>query len=268
MSNSYFTEQDDGLTVRLASDRTMDSLRLLWAYVDGYTRDAHRHRQIPLNYIDLWAGPGKTKLSPGGTILLASPLIAFTVPKPFNHCYFAETTSPERTALVQRVQASERRETVTIYSEDGNEAVDKVLTVLPEGTHLVFLALDKLQVQWATVEKFTRLTGVELIFDLSKVQLGKVSDIMHSSEKQAQWEAFFGSSEWRKVYQQVARQKEAEKHQALLSHYLERLSTLGLVHQRTLLSSGVYHYLAASPTPLRSGLWDAALQHIRQKRLF
>ena len=250
--------------VRLASDQMLDGLRLLRAYVDSFSREAKR-KTAPLHYIDLWAGTGKVKLTPKGTILLASPLIAMTTPKPFDQCYFAEATGPERTALRQRVQTSDRA--ATIYNEDGNQAVDTLIEAVKDsaGTVLVFLALERMQVQWSSVEKLSQLAGVEFIFDFAKINLSKAPD---TSDKQAQWTAFFGTADWRKVYQNAAKQGNGDSHQQLRDFYRERLQSLGLTEQRFIESGNVYQYLAASKSSIRDKLWDAALTQIRQKRLF
>jgi three-Cys-motif partner protein len=257
--SDYLIEQEDGLMVRLVSDQMLDGLRLLRAYIDLFSKDAKRK-----TYIDLWAGTGKVKLTPKGTILLASPLVALTTPKPFDHCYFAEATGPERTALRQRAQTSDRP--YTIYNDDGNDAVDKALEALKasEGVLLVFLALDRMQVQWASVEKLSQLAGVEFIFDFAKITMSKAPD---TTDKQNQWTAFFGTGDWRKVYQNTVKQK-GDAHQQLRDFYLERLQTLGLTEQRFIESGNAYQYLAASKNRIRDKVWDAALTQIRQKRLF
>jgi three-Cys-motif partner protein len=259
MFSDYLIEQEDGLMVRLASDQMLDGLRLLRAYVDLFSRDVKRK-----HYIDLWAGTGKIRLTPKGTILLASPLIALTTPKPFDQCYFTEAIDPERMALRSRVQTSDRP--YTIYSEDGNVAVDNALEAFKAsaGVPLVFLALDRMQVQWASVEKLSQLTEAEFIFDFEKINMSKAPD---TTDKQNLWTAFFGTGDWRKVYQNTVKQN-GDAHQQLRDFYLERLQSLGLTEQRFIESGTVYQYLAASKIRIRDKVWDAALTQIRQKRLF
>ena len=263
MFSEYLIEQEDGLTVRLASDQTMDGLRLLRAYVDAFTRDLYKHKITPIYYIDLWAGTGKVKLTPGNTIMLGSPLIAMTTPKPFHHCHFAEGIGIERTALRQRVKASERE--ATVHGEEGNLVVDMVVKDNQAGMNLVFLALERMQVQWSSVEKLAQLENVECIFDFARLNLSKAPD---TNEKQNLWHDFFGTTDWRKVYQSVAKQADGDTHLHLRNFYGERLQSIGFTHQRILESGNAYQYLAVSKTPIRDVLWESALQQIRQKRMF
>jgi three-Cys-motif partner protein len=265
VSSDYLIEQEDGLTVRLASDQLMDGLRLLRAYVDLFTHDLSKRKTTLLSYVDLWAGTGKVKLTPGGTIMLTSPLIAMTSPKPFDHCYFAEATGPERTALRQRIRSSDR--TATVYTEAGNQTAATLIETLADssGVSLVFVAVDRMQVQWSTVAMLSQIKQVEFIFDFAKLNLGKAPD---TSEKQTQWQDFFGTSDWRKVYQAANHQPESATHQHMREYYSERLGTLGFDQQRLIESGNAYQYLAVSTSKIRDHLWDAALAQIRQKRLF
>lgn len=271
MSNTYLTEEEDGQVVRLASGHMLDGLRLLRAYIDGYIRDVRRKKGTALHYIDLWAGPGKARFSPGGMVLLTSPLIALTASNAFDHYYFAEAKRPEHEALKARVRGSKRAAQVTLYRQDGNEAVDSVVAALAasSGQHVAFLAADNLQLQWSSIEKLVQVAGMELIIDVSRSGLGRDDNLMHNAEKLAQMDNFYGSSAWRKVYQQVARQDEAEKRRALLEYYIECFAMIGCVPMRQIASSSkrAYTFIATSQTLVRDALWDAALQHIRQKRL-
>jgi three-Cys-motif partner protein len=261
--SEYLIEQEDGLTVRLASDQTMDGLRLLRAYVNAFSREMSKRKIAPIQYIDLWAGTGKVKLSPSNTILLSSPLIAMTSAKAFHHCHFAEGVGIERTALRQRVKSSDRE--ATVHGEEGNLVVDSVVKDNQAGMNLVFLALDRMQVQWVSVEKLAQLENVECIFDFVRVNLSKAPD---TNEKQNLWHDFFGTTDWRKAYQSVVQQADVDTHQHLRDFYGERLQSLGLTYQRVLEADNAFQYLVASKTPIRNELWDAALQQIRQKRMF
>lgn len=104
MNKSYLLDENDGLMMRESQDYAKDKLRILKGYIKRFIvsmRDNPLWRG--LYYIDLQSGPGKNIFEPSKSVMLGSPLIAFTAEFPFSQYRFVERGLSEYEALRTRI---------------------------------------------------------------------------------------------------------------------------------------------------------------------
>lgn len=273
MTQATLTDQADGLVVQLSTDRAKGRYRLLAAYIRRFRESLGRKRAY---FIDLRAGAGKVKCSPSGTVLRTPPLIALSTETAFQGCWFAETHKPERDALQERAQSSERSELVQIFAKEPLLAMQQIPQELPpsSGNHvlLVYLNLENLGINWDIIEILSQLPQAELLLDFSAAGLVKGDNIMYDKARQERFDAFFGTSAWRKPYQRTGRQGKGQIRRALLDFYRERLGEIGYAQQQEFVpdadSRSTYRILYATQGADRGKLWQDALRSTRQLPLF
>jgi three-Cys-motif partner protein len=96
-------------------------------------------------YLDLYAGPGKSILEGNNRTVLGSPLIALSVPNPFDKYIFCESDAESMVALKERVKAGFPAANVDFVDGDCNDNVDEIIRKIPApsaGTVLTFCFAD------------------------------------------------------------------------------------------------------------------------------
>lgn len=280
MSNTgnFLLDMSDGLAVRLRGETSKGRLRFLDACLPQWVKAQRKARYRPIHYVDLAAGPGKIKFSPGGQILRSSALIALTAKPSFDAFWFAESYRQERSALDLRARTSPHRDAVHSLTGASAAAAAKVVqAATPEAKnplYLVYLDLDNLSYSWETVATLASLETVAFLADFSGARFTSTNslNIMFDKGQQEKLDSFFGDGGWRAAYRTVAQQGEAAIQQAMLTEYAVRLATLGQAHTHVISSppnsKQPYTFLATSTTPFSKDLWAAVQRELRQPRLF
>lgn len=218
-------------------------------------------------YIDLQAGPGKNKID--NDIILGSPLLAMQAPYPVNHFFFNDKDPDVINALQKRVSVSEQASNVTWYCDDVNVIVDDVCQRIgklnPYSLNLAFLDPVGLEVNWTTVAKLARLRKMDFVILFPTVGIRRSS----KNGKRA-IDDFFGTNEWRPLYEKALAVK---RRQNMIELYLGRLKALGYHFETTdnlqraeviaknLNNVEMYSIIFASKKPLGDILWRQALKY-------
>jgi len=82
-------------------------------------------------YIDLFAGAGRSKIKNSKQIVPASPLLALTIPYPFDKYIFCDNEGDKLQALEKRVKKDYPKATVT-YIKDANAHVTAIMEAIPQ----------------------------------------------------------------------------------------------------------------------------------------
>ncbi len=273
MTEAILADQADGLVVQLSTDRARERYRLLAAYIRRLREALGRRRAY---FLDLRAGAGKVKCSPSGIVLRTPPLATLTVPSPFQGYWFAEPHKPEREALEQRIRASDHNALVHVLKQERLPAMQQIAAALAplrgNNTVLAYLDAENVGLDWAVIELLSDLPQAELLLDFSGAGLVKGENVMYDKSRQERFDAFFGTSAWRKPYQRVGRQSKAQIRRALLDFYRQRLGEIGYTQVREYLpdadSRAQYRLVYATQRVDRSRLWQEALRSTRQLPLF
>ena len=238
-----------------------------------------------LNYIDLQAGPGKNDFDPSGDIMLGSPLLALTTRFPFDNLFLVEMGTPEYGALLTRVSASDRSASVQRYNADCNLAVDSIVQHIKQiddpyipGSwpclNLAFLDPEGLELEWRTVEKLAKLNRMDLIINFSTSGVTRNARISAGVEDDTIHDRFFGTREWRLVYERTHGHGSATVRRELIDFYLHRLSEMGYVETKreekefkNKRNVQIYTMIFASKNDLGIKFWNDAVQEVIQPKL-
>jgi len=106
-------------------------------------------------YLDLFAGPGQSRLE-DGELLDGSPLIAAKATPPFTRLFWVESNARDARSLeAHRSDFPDRN--ITILQRDANYAVQEVLVSIPRNAAtLAFLDPEGAELEWATVARLAQ----------------------------------------------------------------------------------------------------------------
>ncbi len=286
MTHIYLRNEADELQPRDSQDYAKDKLTILKGYMARFTTAMKDKPWRALNYVDLQAGPGKNKFSPSGDIMLGSPLLAFTTRFPFNNLFLVEMGPTEFEALETRVGASDRRERVKLFNDDCNLAVDTIVERIRQideeyiegiwpSLNLAFLDPEGLEIEWQTVEKLASLQRMDLIINFSTSGITRNAGMAAQQKEDTIFDRFFGTRDWRLVYNQARRGGSSVVRRELIDFYLDRLNAMGYVETKreekefkNVQNVQIYTMIFASKNDLGIKFWNGAVQEVRQPPLF
>lgn len=285
MTHIYLRDEADELPTRDSQYYAKDKLTILKGYMARFTTAMKDKPWRALNYVDLQAGPGKNEFSPSEDVMLGSPLLALTTRFSYDNLFLVEMGIDEFNALDTRVGASERDSRVMLYNEDCNLAVDTVVERIGQidrefidgiwpCLNLAFLDPEGLEIEWQTVKKLASLQRMDLIINFSTSGITRNARLAVDNEDFTTVDRFFGTRNWRSVYERARSGGSAAVRRALIDFYLSRLQDMGYVetkrqekefkNQRNV---QIYTMIFASKDDLGIKFWNGAVEEVRQPRL-
>ncbi len=286
MTHLYLRDEQDGLQTRDSQYYAREKLAILKGYMARFTTAMKDKRWRALNYIDLQAGPGKNSYDQSNEVLLGSPLLALTTRFQFDNLYLVEMGSDEFRALQTRVSVSDRSQNVHLIQEDCNLAVDRIVREVQQldrpfiggkwpSLNLAFLDPEGLEIAWKTVEKLAAQQRMDLIINFSTSGITRNAGMLVGAQEETIIDRFFGTREWRKIYQRVRQQGGSAVRRELIDFYLQRLVAKGYVetarHEQEFKNRRnvqMYTMIFASKHDLGIQFWNAAVQDVEQPKLF
>lgn len=284
MNSDYLRPVDDGLPMRDSGDYAKDKLKILEAYIHRFIVAMRGKQWRAINYIDLQAGPGKNIFRGSGDIMLGSPLIALQAKKHFDNYWFVEMGDEEFQALETRVLVSDRASDVHLLHGDCNVKIDTIIARLDaidkeyiEGwwpsLNLAFLDPEGLEINWSTVEKLGRISRMDLMLNFSTSGFTRNADLQFEKEE-TRLDSFFGTPEWREVYEPVRSKDNSVVRRTMIDFYRERLNQLGYVNQqvrekvfKNRRNVQIYTLIFASKHKLGNKFWNQAIDDNRPRLL-
>jgi three-Cys-motif partner protein len=124
--------EDDGLLIPEVGGWSKDKHYFLGRYLDAFTTAMKGKAWSSLHYIDLFAGAGIERIEATDELDWGSPMIAAQVPHPFSRLHLGDHDGEKHRALMARVSRS--RPDSQIVSGDANQAVRKIIQVIPPGS--------------------------------------------------------------------------------------------------------------------------------------
>jgi three-Cys-motif partner protein len=98
----FITVADDGLLLNPIGPWAEDKYRYVGMYAEMFATGM-KNRWPYRAYLDLFSGPGYSKVRDTGRVVLGSPLIALSLPDPFDAYVFADENPAALEALRIRV---------------------------------------------------------------------------------------------------------------------------------------------------------------------
>jgi len=264
--------QEDDLLMRETGAWAAEKLDYLARYIDVF--ETSMRQKWPVRcYIDLLAGPGKNVVRDSGAILLGSPLLALTTVYPFTGYFFTDILDENTKALQQRCTASPHSQRVDIRTGDCNDLVNDIVARIKRddrhSLNLAFLDPAGMELQWKTVARLATVRRMDLIINYPQGGLNRSMPQAFETKGQTSVDDFFGSREWREIYQDWQnRESLLGIHRRLIDFYRERLQDLGYtevlrddqVGDEPLIRNArrrapLYRLLFASKHPLGHDFW-------------
>lgn len=140
--------------------------------------------------------------------------------------------------------------------------------------NLAFLDPEGLEVEWQTVEKLASLQRMDLIINFSTNGITRNAGRLVACEGNTAMDSFFGTREWRSVYEQARSGGGPVVRRELIDFYLDRLHKMGYVETereekefKNKRNVQIYTMIFASKNDLGIKFWNGAVQEVRQPTL-
>ena len=223
---------DDGLPCPQVGSWSETKYRLVRLY-DSLFATGMKFKWDRRVYIDLYAGAGYNRIRNTDKILIGSPLLALTVPDPFDKYIFCEKDEELLAALQVRAKRRAPSADVTYILGDCNEQVDRICGEIPRGSKdntmlgLCFVDPFDLGIKFETLRKMSAsfidfLCLLALHMDANRNYSRYVSEDSHKVDD------FLGTDRWREAWD------EAQANRTLFPMFLAQefaaqMQTLGYI---------------------------------------
>jgi three-Cys-motif partner protein len=272
----------------LIKPHTLEKLNAIQRYIDQFAtamkptgRTTGFRGFKERNYIDLFSGPGMCVIQGNNQEVPGSPVLALSTRYPLSNYYFADIDSIYISALKQRADALVGSASLPkrYFTGDSNQEVHQILRYIDKKLSVNLALIDGFGVEchWSTIEALASCQRMDLIILFPQgMSINRNLKQWAESESSA-LDAFFGTDEWREIYQDAGGQ--ARKCiRAFLDLYQRNLRKLGYAQTnqvRELLvrsqnGQKLYYLIFASRHPLGERFWKQATERSAagQKRLF
>lgn len=226
----YFIEvPDDGLATNEVGPWAEDKYRYVGMYAEIFSTGMKKAWDKRV-YLDLFSGPGSSKVRGKNRVVLGSPMIALNVPDRFDSYVFADENAQKLDALKVRVGAMEPPPDVTYIQGDANNVVDRVTAAIP-ATHrktLSFCFLDpyNLDIHFETVRKLATDRAMDFLILLALYVDANRNLSTYINEQSQTIDRLLGDPRWRDAWR-VAEAAREPFVPFLASEYSTRMQTLG-----------------------------------------
>ncbi len=123
--------EDDGLVCPEVGPWAEDKYRMISLY-DTLFSKGMRNKWGKRVYIDLYAGSGFGRIKGTSTVLKGSPILALTVPDPFDKYIFCEESEELLSVLRKRTERIAPTASVDYVLGDCDEQIDKICSLIPQ----------------------------------------------------------------------------------------------------------------------------------------
>ncbi len=170
-SDYFRTVPDDGLMTNPIGPWAEDKYRYVGMYAEMFATGMKNKWPRRL-YLDLFSGPGYSRVRDTGRVVLGSPMIALSLPDPFDEYVFSDESPEALDALRTRVVGLDQQLPVTYIPGDANVAVTRIVKIVsatPSKSTLSFCFLDpyKLNIHFHTVQRIAEGRAVDFLILLA-----------------------------------------------------------------------------------------------------
>lgn len=209
--------EEDGLPVRCVGDWSNSKHHYVGRYISIF-RSGMKKKFGELNYIDLFAGPGKCRIRGTREVRSGTPLIA--AEHGFSNYFFADMNPRALDSLQRRFPVKEK---ATFYADDCNNcAADIHGKIARNSLSLLVADQTNVQLKFSTVRAVADQRRVDLIIYFPTMYFNRTIPVVKDEEKIQNINDFFGDDgEGFRMLKRGARNAE------MVTYYKERLKTLG-----------------------------------------
>src|SRR6266480_695418 len=226
----FITVPDDGLFCNPIGAWAEDKYRYVGMYAEMFATGM-KNRWPRRIYLDLFCGPGYSKVRDTGRVVLGSPMIALSLPDPFDVYVFADENPAALEALRLRVARLARQHLVTYIPGDANTAIKRIMEAVSEESGektLSFCFLDpyKLNIHFEAVRRIADGRAVDFLILLALYVDAKRNVQWYVEENNRTIDLFLGDRTWRVRWRDEERQG-ASIVEFLANEYSGRMAQIG-----------------------------------------
>lgn len=196
------TTAADGLLLRDAGYWSKDKLTYLARYMDIFTTSMRQKWSTV--YVDLFAGPGKSKVRDTGEVIKGSPLLALDLAYTFNRYIFVEADGESLKALEKRIAAYQGKMEIYLKGVDCNTATREITSLIPsKSLTLVFIDPVGCDIHFSTIRALAETGRADLFMTFPMGMDLRRNVNTHAQRPGQDWtkyDHFFGSIDWRQTY--------------------------------------------------------------------
>ena len=225
----------DGLPLRCVGEWSKVKYHYLARYVYAFTTAMMGKWKGGLCYIDLFAGPGKSRMRDSGREIDASPLISLKTERPFSKYIFVDSDDRCINALQQRILSIPH--SVRTIRGDCNKETDLITDEIPaQSLTLAFADPTGLDLHFDTVRTLTagrRRVDLIIVYP-ERMALKRNIKKFLKTKKENPLDRWIGDTGWREEYEGTLRQSgDAKAVRAILEYYRRKLKGLGYRYFRS-----------------------------------
>lgn len=274
MTVSLPPPQDDGLYCQEVGPWSEDKHRLVLLY-DRLFSTAMKGKWQTRVYIDLYSGPGLVRVRDARKFSWGSPVLALSVPDPFDKYIFCESNEEALAALRSRVEKLFPNADVSYIAGDCNSKVDEICRAIPQHSMehrvLSFCFADPydLSIKFSTVRRLAdRFVDFLTLLAFGMDAARNWQLYLDPASKKV--DAFLGFSDWRDRWAEEQTKGKVKFPQFLAQSYATQMELLNYLsvefHQMKCIRSDVnnlplYHLALFSRHKLAYTLWEQVLKY-------
>ncbi len=199
--------EPDGLELHHSHIWSEQKYKLVGGYCDIFTRAMRKDWEI-LVYVDLYSGPGYTQIIESGKILKTSPLLALSLPVPFDVYIFCDENKNYLSALSKRVSREFPDKEANFIVGDCNKIIDAIKNLIPAHSKtkrvLTFCFADPfdLNLEFNTIKGLSSNKLVDLLILQAYYMDANRNYENYLNEDNDKIAKFLGDNYWRKKFQE------------------------------------------------------------------
>ena len=226
----FITVPDDGLFTNPIGPWAEDKYRYVGMYAEMFSTGM-KNRWPRRVYLDLFCGPGCSRVRDTGRVVLGSPMIALSLPDPFDAYVFADENPEALEALRLRVARLDHQHPVTYVPGDANAAINRILETLSEKSGekvLSFCFLDpyKLNIHFQTVQRIAEGRAVDFLILLALYVDANRNIQAYVGDDNPTIDLFLGDRTWRPRWKTAERAGDSIV-KFLAREYSDRMAQIG-----------------------------------------
>jgi three-Cys-motif partner protein len=227
----YFVlAQDDGLITNSIGPWAEDKYRYMGMYAEMFSTGMKNKWPRRL-YLDLFSGPGYSRVRDTGRVVLGSPMIALSLPDPFDEYVFSDEDPGALDALRTRVARLDQHPPVTYIPGDANVAVARIVEMVsatPSKSTLSFCFLDpyKLNIHFQTVQRIADGRAVDFLILLALYVDANRNIQWYVGDDNPTIDLFLGDRTWRARWKTAVRAGDSIV-KFLANEYSGRMAQIG-----------------------------------------
>lgn len=217
---------DDGLPAAEVGPWAVEKYRRVGMYAEIFSTGM-KNRWDCRTYIDLFAGPGHAVVRERGQRILTSPLLALTVPDPFDHYILCDREPAFVKALEARASIIAPGTAIEFVTADANESVSDIERRIPAHC-LSFCFVDPfgLDIHFKTIQQLSTSRPIDFLILLALGMDATRNWDLYNRPGNTKVERFIGDPTWRERWA-TAERDGFTPIRFLAQEYARAMATLG-----------------------------------------